>query len=74
MLNSEAGKKLFPFMFTSGDTGVTMECITTRCMGWDDHKKRSKEMVDGMYVYESKDPPEGECGMKPVESYCNYPA
>ncbi len=76
MLESEAKKKICPIMtrVVGGDPMLgPIFCFTSGCMMWEEWKipdKSSPTTVPRKYV--SRDPPAGDCGLKPPEMNCNY--
>tara|TARA_Y100000310_G_scaffold263053_1_gene272949 strand:- start:1656 stop:1856 length:201 start_codon:yes stop_codon:yes gene_type:complete len=64
------------------EKGRKIECAGSDCVGWDEWRDPVREPREGAAVwerhpitgYKPKDPPEGDCGMKPPELNCGYPA
>lgn len=81
MLESDAKTKMCPFkmmgswMPGSRDSELGMWCEGSACMAWEEWREVVRDK-DGKPFYPStyapKDPPEGDCGMKPPELNCGY--
>lgn len=82
MLESEAKTKFCPLMSEAGHIKVSggnlINCLGSACMAWDEHKDYTAP-DDGRTTsitpacWSPRTPPEGDCGMKPIEPQCGYP-
>lgn len=64
MLESEAEGKWCPFTFSGTEP---QRCAGSHCMGWDEWKKAVRGDQSQIVGWNSYDPPQGDCGMKPKD-------
>lgn len=77
MLESEAKTKICPIMTrVFNENPGHINCCGSECVMWDQHHEvdldNPPKVAGDPYGYKPKDPPEGDCGMKPPEMNCNY--
>lgn len=72
MLESLMKTKICPIISGDNPDVPLIKCQGSGCAAWEEHVNVNRGPHGIGATWEPRDPPEGDCGMKPQAFECNY--